>query len=232
MASTPFQSPARKSLTLSLTWLLTAGLCAITVENIWLDPWLKAKFPNFHSLAPEPPSAFWLVTFAVIGIVCVVLIVGQILLMRRAGVPRNTKIVAGITVAAAVLLSIVWFLVTSGISAAPRLLSLHPPHSVKLTWNASTTPGVGYYIYRVKLSTGEEKKLNGGKPIYALTYTDTSVENGEKYVYYVTSVLGANNESSRSLPAYATIPTSQLNTSASQPATIPASLPYFNASWA
>jgi hypothetical protein len=120
MTSPSFQPPMRKSLTLSLTWLLTAVLFAVTVENIWLDPWLRSRFPDFPSLAPQPPSAFWIITFAAIDIVCVVLMVGQVLLMRRAGVSRNTKIVAGLSVVVSLLLSVTWFLVTSGIASAPR----------------------------------------------------------------------------------------------------------------
>jgi hypothetical protein len=110
----------RKSLTLSLTWLLTAVLFAVTVENIWLDPWLRGRYPDFPSLAPQPPSAFWIITFAAIGIVCVVLMVGQVLLMRREGVSRNTKIIAGLSVVVSLMLSVTWFLVTSGIASAPR----------------------------------------------------------------------------------------------------------------
>jgi hypothetical protein len=121
MASTSIQHPMRKSLTLSLTWLLTALLFAITIENIWLDPWLRSRFPDFPSLAPQPPSAPWLITFAAIGIVCAVLMVGQVLLMRRAGVSRNSKIIAGVSVIMALLLSVTWFVVTSGIA--------HPPGS-------------------------------------------------------------------------------------------------------
>ena len=121
MASTTFHQPMRKSLTLSLTWLLSAALFAITIENIWLDPWLRRRFPDFPSLAPQPPSVPWLVTFAVIGIVCVVLMVGQVLLMRRPGVSRKSKIVAGVSVLVALLLSVAWFIVTSGLS--------HPPGS-------------------------------------------------------------------------------------------------------
>jgi hypothetical protein len=121
MASSSFHQPMRKSLTLSLTWLLSAALFAITVENIWLDPWLRRRFPDFPSLAPQPPSAPWLITFAVIGIVCVVLMVGQVLLMRRPGVSRKSKIVAGVSVLVALLLSVAWFIVTSGLS--------HPPGS-------------------------------------------------------------------------------------------------------
>jgi hypothetical protein len=121
MASMPFQPPMRKSLTLSLTWLLTTVLFAVTIENIWLDSWLRAHFPDFPSLVPQPPSAVWIITFGAIGIVCAVLIVGQILLMRRAGVTRNAKIVAGVSVIIALLLSVTWFLVTSGIIPAPGL---------------------------------------------------------------------------------------------------------------
>ena len=112
----------RKSLTLSLTWLLTSILFAVTIENIWLDPWLKSRFPDFQSLTPQPPSVLWIGTFAAIGIVCVVLMVGQVLLIRRGGVARKDRIMAGVSVFLAVLLSVTWFLVTSGITAPPRLV--------------------------------------------------------------------------------------------------------------
>ena len=206
MASTPFQPPLRKSLTLSLTWLLTAVLFAVTVENIWLDAWLRTRFPDFPSLVPQPPSVFWIITFAAIGIVCVVLMVGQVLLMRRAGVSRNSKIVAGISVIVALLLSVTWFLVTSGITAAPRLSLFNPSHSVKLTWVASITPGVTYNVYRVTESTGKTEKLNA-TPISGLSFTDEHPAAGGKYTYYATAVAGAL-ESARSNPATATIPDS------------------------
>jgi hypothetical protein len=206
MASTSFQPPMRKSLTLSLTWLLTSILFAVTIENIWLDPWLKSRFPDFPSLAPQPPSVLWIGTFAAIGIVCVVLMVGQVLLMRRAGVARNDKIVAGVSVILALLLSVTWFLVTSGISAAPRLLFYRPPHTVKLTWVASTTPGVTYNIYRRNDSTGKYEQLNT-IPITGLTFTDPHPENGVTYTYFATAVSGTT-ESARSNPAPATIPLS------------------------
>jgi hypothetical protein len=204
MASTSFQPPMRKSLTLSLTWLLTSLLFAVTIENIWLDPWLKSRFPDFPSLAPQPPSVLWIATFAAIGIVCVVLMVGQVLLMRRAGVSRNSKIVAGVSVIMALLLSVTWFLVTSGITAAPRVLSYRPPHSVKLTWVASTTPGVTYNIYRRNEITGDYEQLNT-IPISGLTFTDPHPANGATYTYFATAAKGTS-ESARSNPAPATIP--------------------------
>lgn len=121
MASPSFQPPMRKSLTLSLIRLLTSLLFAVTIENIWLDPWLRRRYPDFPSLAPQPPSLQWIITFAAIGIVCVVLMVGQFLLMRRAGVSRDSKIFAGVFVILSLLLSIGWFIVTSGIARAPGL---------------------------------------------------------------------------------------------------------------
>ena len=206
MASTPFQPPIRKSLTLSLTWLLAAILFAVTIENIWLDPWLKSRFPDFPSLAPQPPSALWIVTFGAIGIVCVVLMVGQVLLMRRAGVTRNSKIVAGVSVILALLLSVTWFLVTSGITAAPRLLMFSPGTTVKLAWIASTTPGVTYNVYRVTESSGKTERLNTA-PITDLSFTDRHPAEGEKYTYYVTAVAGTT-ESAHSNSAKAAIPPS------------------------
>jgi hypothetical protein len=197
----------RKSLTLSLTWLLTTVLFAVTIENIWLDPWLRNRFPDFPSLAPQPPSVLWIVTFAAIGIVCAVLMVGQVLLTRRAGVSRNAKIVAGIYVIIALVLSVTWFLVTSGIIAAPRLMLSRSPHTVKLTTRvAGTTPGVAYNIYRVTVSTGKVEQLNIA-PITGLTFIDTQPVNGRKYMYYATAVAGST-ESVRSNPAPATIPPS------------------------
>ena len=196
----------RKSLTLSLTWLLTSILFAVTIENIWLDPWLKSRFPDFPSLAPQPPSILRIGTFAAIGIVCVVLMVGQVLLMRRAGVARNAKIVAGVSVILALVLSVTWFLVTSCITAAPRLLFYRPAHSVKLTWTASTTPDVTYNIYRRNESNGKYEQLNTA-PITGLTFTDPHPANGVAYTYFATAVAGAT-ESARSNPAPATIPLS------------------------
>ena len=206
MASTSFQPPMRKSLTLSLTWLLSFVLFAVTIENIWLDPWLKSRFPEFPSLVPQPPSILWIATFAGIGIVCVVLMVGQVLLMRRTGVARNARIVAGVSVVLAVALSVTWFLVTSGITAAPLSLLYLPPHSVKLTWAASTTPGVTYNIYRRNESTWDYEQVNT-TPIDGLTFTDPHPVNGIKYTYFVTAVRGTD-ESPRSNPAPAAIPPS------------------------
>jgi hypothetical protein len=204
MASPSFQPPLRKSLTLSLTWLLTAALFAVTVENIWLDPWLRRRFPEFPSLAPQPPSALWIITFAAIGIACVVLLVGQVLLVRRAGVSRSEKFAAGISVVLAILLSVAWFLVTSGITAAPQLTLFSQPHTVTLTWTASPTPGVSYNIYRVTQSTGKIEQLNTF-PITGWSFIDQHPVNGEKYIYYATAV-GVSTESVRSNPAPASIP--------------------------
>jgi titin len=113
---------------------------------------------------------------------------------------------AGISVFLAVLLSVTWFLVTSGITAAPRLLFSNPPHTVELTWAASTTPGVTYNIYRRNESTGKYERLNT-TPITGLAFTDPHPANGVTYTYFATAVAGAT-ESARSNPASAKIPLS------------------------
>jgi len=46
--------------------------------------------------------------------------------MRRAGVTRKSKIVAGISVLLALLLSVTWFLVTSGINSGTPLIDVPP----------------------------------------------------------------------------------------------------------
>jgi hypothetical protein len=114
--------------------------------------------------------------------------------------------VAGVSVFLAVLLSVTWFLVTSGIAAAPRFGLNRPARTVTLKWVASTTPGVTYNVYRVTESTGKLEKLNKD-PVTELTFTDPLPINGEKYTYYVTAVAG-NRESAHSNTASATIPLS------------------------
>lgn len=60
-------------------------------------------------------------------------------------------------------------------------------HTVTLSWNASTSPVVGYYIYRSTQSGSYSTPLNtSAQP--GLTYTDATVQSGTTYYYVVTSV--------------------------------------------
>lgn len=71
----------------------------------------------------------------------------------------------------------------SGVAQAPGA------SSVKVTWGASSSAGIaGYNVYRAVLGSSFGAALNGGTPVNALTYTDTTVVSGTTYVYGVTAV--------------------------------------------
>lgn len=79
-------------------------------------------------------------------------------------------------------------------------------HRVELSWNppaASSDPVSSYRIYRQTGSNGAFTKLTTtAQP----TYTDTGVQSGTTYHYYVTSVSSAGGESTPSNTFTATIP--------------------------
>ena len=79
-------------------------------------------------------------------------------------------------------------------------------HSVRLTWNASTSNVVGYRTYRATASGGPYTSLNS-TPNPQLLWTDSNVQTGTTYYYVVTSVAPNSAESSYSNQAAASIPT-------------------------
>ena len=80
------------------------------------------------------------------------------------------------------------------------------PHTVSLTWIASSSPNVaGYNVYRGAKAGGPYLKMNPN-PLPALSYTDTSVANGQTYYYVTTAVDTQNLESDYSNSAQAVIP--------------------------
>jgi fibronectin type 3 domain-containing protein len=78
-------------------------------------------------------------------------------------------------------------------------------HSVSLSWDASTSPEVGYNVYRSTQSGGPYTKLNSSVLI-TLAYTDSSVQSGSTYFYAATAVDSNNVESAYSNIATAVIP--------------------------
>jgi Abnormal spindle-like microcephaly-assoc'd, ASPM-SPD-2-Hydin len=71
------------------------------------------------------------------------------------------------------------------------------PYEVNLTWDApASSPDAvaGYNVYRTLSGTTTYQLLNSGVNA-ATTFTDSTVESGEAYVYYVTSVDGTGVES-------------------------------------
>jgi hypothetical protein len=80
------------------------------------------------------------------------------------------------------------------------------PHSVTISWAASTSTVVGYFIYRAPSPGGPYMKLNP-TPVHATQYNDATVEAGRSYAYHVTAA-GSNGVESIATPdILATVPT-------------------------
>ena len=78
-------------------------------------------------------------------------------------------------------------------------------HSVGLSWDASSSPVMGYNVYRGTQSGGPYQKLNPS-PQPGTTYTDASVQSGVTYFYVATAVAPDLVESPHSNQTSATIP--------------------------
>jgi Carboxypeptidase regulatory-like domain len=83
--------------------------------------------------------------------------------------------------------------------------SQQAPHSVALSWHASSSAVSGYNVYRATTNGGPYSKINSGL-ITVASYTDTSVSGGTTYYYVSTSVDSAGIESAYSNQAAAAIP--------------------------
>jgi hypothetical protein len=83
------------------------------------------------------------------------------------------------------------------------------PYEVNLTWDAPASSAdavAGYNVYRSLSGASAYQLLNSGTSLMATTFTDTTVEDGQAYVYYVTSVDGSGVESTPSNAFDVTIP--------------------------
>jgi hypothetical protein len=78
------------------------------------------------------------------------------------------------------------------------------PHSVTLKWDPSKYPVAGYNVYR-GFQKDSPVKLTAA-PLTTSQYTDTTVEAGRTYSYYVTAVTRNGAESGPSEILSATIP--------------------------
>lgn len=80
-------------------------------------------------------------------------------------------------------------------------------HSVGLTWTASTSPAIGYFIYRRTGPTGSFSRLDSSID-HLTSFTDNNVIDGATYFYVVTAVAAGETESQFSEEVSVTIPTS------------------------
>jgi hypothetical protein len=91
---------------------------------------------------------------------------------------------------------------TKSVSASITVL---PPHSVSLNWDASTSTNVAFYkIYRGTLSGGPYSVLTSN--VKATTYTDSTVQSGGIYYYVTSAVDTAGTESILSNELQSVIP--------------------------
>ncbi|HET7206523.1 MAG TPA: choice-of-anchor D domain-containing protein [Terriglobales bacterium] len=99
--------------------------------------------------------------------------------------------------------------IVSNATGSPATLTLSGtgvlPHSVSLTWNASTSTVTGYNVYRSTINGSGYVKINTSL-VTVLTYTDTNVQNGTTYYYVTTAVDSSGTESAYSNQATAVIP--------------------------
>ena len=95
----------------------------------------------------------------------------------------------------------------SGVTFTGKAVANPVPHTVSLSWKASTSTNLkGYYVYRADVAGGAYAKLNSS-PISATSFTDGSVASGRIYYYVTTAVNTSNVESSYSNQATAVVPT-------------------------
>lgn len=79
-----------------------------------------------------------------------------------------------------------------------------PQYSVALSWSASTSPVVGYNVYR-GTTVGVYSKINTALDP-STAYTDSTVSAGATYYYAATAVNSSGQESSYSSPVQVAIP--------------------------
>jgi hypothetical protein len=188
-----------------IAWALAATICLFTLENIWVDPWLRSRWHRIPSLVPDALGGAWVLTATILGVILALLATCQILLMKETNRPRWQKLLSGMAVVLAALLFADWIAVTSGAVGNTRSLFLPKPRAVTLHWEASTSDVVGYNIYRGTAHGIHDKKLNFA-PVKELTYTDNDVKSGVKYYYVARAVDGSGNESGDSNESSVKVP--------------------------
>lgn len=92
---------------------------------------------------------------------------------------------------------------SSGVPVQPR--QQPTSYSVKLDWVGSTSPVIGYNVYRGTEPGGPYMMLNSSL-VTGTQYEDSNVQFGQTYYYVVTAVDSSDLESTFSNQASATIP--------------------------
>ena len=80
------------------------------------------------------------------------------------------------------------------------------PHTVALSWTASSSPVNGYNVYRGTTSNGPYPTKLNSSLVTSVGYSDSTVADGTTYYYVVTAVDSSNVESVDSNQAIASVP--------------------------
>jgi hypothetical protein len=189
-----------------VAWGLASSILFLfTVENIWIDPWLRNKSHKMLSMVPEALSGSWFLALMVGGTMLAFLVMCQILLTKDRSLSVWTKVGTGITVLVVLLLSTLWVRMTSGLSSAIRLQSRGTTHTVVLKWQPSSSQVVGYNVYRSMTPAGNYVQINSSL-VQGVTFTDNTAESGLTYYYVTRAVDALGHESANSNEARAAIP--------------------------
>jgi hypothetical protein len=204
MSRGPLRPSGQRSRMTLIAWGLASLLFLFTVENIWIDPWLRNKSHKIPSMVPEALSGSWFLALMVGGIVLAFLLMCQILLFQDRSVSVWMKAGTGIAVLSVLLLSAQWVRKTSGWPTLVSLRSSGTTHRVVLKWRASSSQVAGYNVYR-RTPAGNYVRINSS-PVQGTTFTDSTVESGLTYYYVTRAVDAFGHESVNSNEAPAAIP--------------------------
>lgn len=197
MSRSPSPRTARGFKVLLTTWLLASALLLLAAKNIGLDPWLKNKSDGIATSVLVPLSRVWFLAFTIVAIFCAVLVLAQILVVLDGGIPPLMRMGTGLVTVLALLLCVLWFRESwgsHGASSASSSLRPRSLHSVTLTWTASSSPVLGYNVYRSSKPSGPYTRINSDL-VHGLSYRDQDVRSGMTY-YYVTRAVDAKGQES------------------------------------
>lgn len=132
---------------------------------------------------------------------------GQSLEFRLAFRPTGNGSISGILSISSSSLASPVRLAISGAGASATTTTPPPVsgHSVSLVWNSSTSPVVGYHVYRGTLSGGPYSRVTANT-IGGLDFSDTTVASAGRYYYVVTALNSAGQESAFSNEAAVDFP--------------------------
>lgn len=120
---------------------------------------------------------------------------------RDQNVAIGTKVGVAVALLVVLLLGALWYWAR----LQPNTLRLRSAHTVTLTWKASSSPVVGYNVYRSTSPSGNYLKINS-MLVQGTTFTDRNVRSGSTYYYVTRAVDIRGRESPNSNEAPATVP--------------------------